>query len=271
MRHVEAAPAAVDTVALLRLAPLFARLPPDALAFLAQNARRERVSRGRILFHQATPANELWVVQRGGVKLIQHQPFGVPFAVRAVGPGGSVGLDVVAQQPRYSVSAVALCWSHLMAWSRDVVRRVTESNPALAIGAMRVLSGRLEDFRSRYRDLSHERAETRLARVLFRTYLEWTRAGDCGVARGGNGADHPMELPLSRRDLADIAGTTLYTVSRIVQEWERRGIVRAGRMRITLLMPTSLPLTRVKSGVPRAALTPTIATGDLLSSNVSPP
>jgi CRP-like cAMP-binding protein len=258
-----------ERIDFLRTAPLFARLRDDELAFLAQHACCERKPRAATLFHQSAPANEIWLLRRGGVKLVQQQIFGRPIAVRVVGPLGVLGLDVVAQNAAYSVTAETLCWSELLVWTRDIVRRVMEANPSLAVGAMQVLSGRLEDFRSRYRDVSKERAETRLARVLFRAFCEWTRATP--PTAGNDGRIDPVDLPLSRRDLADIAGTTLYTASRVVQDLERRGLLRAGRMRVTVLQPTSLPLTSVDGRMRLAKHARAVDTDGFRPSNVLPP
>jgi CRP-like cAMP-binding protein len=47
-------------------------------------------------------------------------------------------------------------------------------------------------------------------------------------------------LPLSRQDLAEMAGTTLSTVSRLISRWEAAGVVETGRGWILLLGPERL-------------------------------
>ena len=37
-----------------------------------------------------------------------------------------------------------------------------------------------------------------------------------------------------------MTGTTLYTVSRLLSDWERRGILRGGRQQIVLVNPRAL-------------------------------
>jgi CRP-like cAMP-binding protein len=44
----------------------------------------------------------------------------------------------------------------------------------------------------------------------------------------------------SRQDIAEMTGTTLFTVSRLRRAWEERGIVRSGRQRIILTNPHAL-------------------------------
>jgi CRP-like cAMP-binding protein len=47
-------------------------------------------------------------------------------------------------------------------------------------------------------------------------------------------------LALTRQDLAEMTGTTLYTVSRILSQWESQGLVRSGRERVVIRFPHGL-------------------------------
>lgn len=49
-----------------------------------------------------------------------------------------------------------------------------------------------------------------------------------------------IDFPLSRQDVAEMTGTTLYTVSRVLSAWESRGIVQSQRQRIVLTTPSAL-------------------------------
>jgi CRP-like cAMP-binding protein len=64
-----------------------------------------------------------------------------------------------------------------------------------------------------------------VARCLLRLARQTGQKIEGGVLIG---------LPLSRGDLAKIAGTTLYTVSRILSGWEQQGFVEAGRERVLI-------------------------------------
>jgi len=49
-----------------------------------------------------------------------------------------------------------------------------------------------------------------------------------------------IELSFTRQDLAEMSGTTLYTVSRVLSGWERQGLVEAGRERVLIRNPHGL-------------------------------
>jgi len=70
-----------------------------------------------------------------------------------------------------------------------------------------------------------------VARALLRLINQSSRKVDAGIL---------IDFPLSRQDLAEITGTTLHTVSRILSAWEQRGIVTSGRRKIVITRPRAL-------------------------------
>jgi CRP-like cAMP-binding protein len=49
-----------------------------------------------------------------------------------------------------------------------------------------------------------------------------------------------MEINLSREELAQVTGTTLFTVSRLLSDWQEEGIVTARRGGISVHDPDQL-------------------------------
>ena len=49
-----------------------------------------------------------------------------------------------------------------------------------------------------------------------------------------------LDLPLSRQDLGEMTGTTLYTISRILSQWEQNGLIQTGRERVVICNPHGL-------------------------------
>ncbi len=96
---------------------------------------------------------------------------------------------------------------------------------------MRILSERICEMQDRFRELATERVAQRVARALLRLVRQAGRRTEEGVL---------IDLPLSRRDLAELTGTTLFTVSRVLSEWEAAGTVRTGRRRVIVRSPHAL-------------------------------
>jgi CRP-like cAMP-binding protein len=101
----------------------------------------------------------------------------------------------------------------------------------MALNGLRMVAGRFRDLQRRYQELATERVERRVARTLLRL----TRQAGKGVPEGVL-----LDLPLSRQDLGDLTGTTLYTVSRILSRWEQDGLITTGRERVIVCKPHGL-------------------------------
>jgi len=51
-----------------------------------------------------------------------------------------------------------------------------------------------------------------------------------------------IDFPISRQDIAEMTGTTLHTVSRLLSAWEDHGLVKSGRQKVTVVEPHRLLL-----------------------------
>jgi len=122
---------------------------------------------------------------------------------------------------------LALCWD------ADVIRQAMLASSRLAVNALDLIGARLREAQDRLRELATERVERRIARALLRLAASATDGGEASAAV-------TFDFPLSRQDLAEISGTTLYTVSRVLTGWEQAEIVRAGRQSLTLRNPAAL-------------------------------
>jgi CRP-like cAMP-binding protein len=101
----------------------------------------------------------------------------------------------------------------------------------LGLNGLRLVAGRFQELQKRYRELATERVERRIARALLRLARQTGRRTEGGVL---------LDLPLSRQDLGEMTGTTLYTVSRTLSSWEQQRLIETGRERIIIRNPHGL-------------------------------
>jgi CRP-like cAMP-binding protein len=216
--------------ALARAAP-FQGLDQTTLAAVLAAARQRVVPAGRLFFREGEPARWLYVLVDGRVKLTQTGLDGHRVIVRLVGPGDLFGGIAALAETVYPASAEALEASQALAWSGPAIERLFRAHPQIAINVLRHLAQRVLELQDRLRELSTERVERRLARAVLRLLALAGQPGPEGVWLG---------LALSRQELAELIGTTLYTVSRILSRWEREGWVMAGRERLLVRAPQRL-------------------------------
>lgn len=197
-------------------APLFRGLAKPALAVIERSASEVTIARSQSFFHQGQPADHTFYLVYGQVKLSQVNENGEQVTPRTVGQGKLFGgVAAFGQQP-YPVSATAMSESKALRWSGQRLRQLMLEYPHMALNALDIVSKRLHDLQDRYHELATEQVAWRLQKALVRLSKQ-------------NPAPLPIRLNLSRQDLAEMIGTTLFTVSRVLKALAKTGVVELGR------------------------------------------
>jgi CRP-like cAMP-binding protein len=184
------------------------------------------VSAKTVLFHQGEPAQELIALGEGIVKVWQTGGSGDATTIHILGPGDMVGAVAVFRRVPYPATATAITDCHILAWPGSWALALMERYPVIRANALDFVGRRTEELANRLREMATERVDQRVARTLLRLADQTGHATPAGVEIG---------YPLSRQDIAEIAGTDLYTVSRILRRWAIQGFVSANRLHVVLL------------------------------------
>ncbi len=219
-------PELFEVVRRLQQVHLFAGLAPSELQEAARIAQWREVDRGQFFFQQGSTADVVYTLYLGRVKLIQSTPEGQQVMLRFIGPGEMFGPTAIVAGQLFPVSAQAVRWSQAVCWNGKVMARLMEDCPRIALNALSDLTARLKELQERYRELATERVERRVAHALIRLAGQAGWKTEDGIL---------IDMPLSREDLAEMTGTTLYTVSRMLSGWQRDGLLDIGRQRVTIL------------------------------------
>ncbi len=211
----------------LRQVVVFQNATDEDLDQIIQNSITRSIEEGEFFFFQGDQANYLYVLMSGQVKLLQTNPAGQQVNLRTIYPWQMFGaLGAVREQANYPASAQALENSTALAIKGAFLHEMMETRPYLSFDLMQLMTSYIQEMQARYRELATERVEQRIARALLRL-----------TAQSGQKVDEGIELAFSRQDLAEISGTTLYTVSRVLADWERQGLVKTGREQVHILNP----------------------------------
>lgn len=216
---------------LLEKIGLFAGLTEMELQAVVREAGDLKFEEGSFLFYQDDPAERIFVLKSGRIKLYQLSTDGQQVLMRVMTPGMMFAAISLVEGALYPVSAEAAEDSEVLYWSQQTLLRLLERYPVLALNAIKVLAGHVREFQDRYRELATERVERRIARAVLRLASQTGVKTDEGIL---------LNLPLSRQDLAEMSGTTLFTVSRTLSQWEEKGLVTAGRERLLIRFPHGL-------------------------------
>jgi CRP-like cAMP-binding protein len=212
---------------------------PLLLSGLSDHEQRELIAAARprqlkpreVLGQQGDPADVFALVQVGHLKLAQVSAAGAETLVRFVGPGDCYGAIVLVAGSRYPVSAIAVEPTRALTWTRPTIGGFAERLPRLKSNMFEEITRRMAGVLSINQELATERVPQRLATALI-------RLAEHGGAPTADGIH--ITHPVTRQELADLTGTTLFTVSRLMSQWEADGLLRTGRGDVTIVDPDGL-------------------------------
>jgi CRP/FNR family transcriptional regulator, nitrogen oxide reductase regulator len=212
---------------ILRRVSVFQNATDEDLDLIAGHVIERSIEEDEFFFFQGDPATYLYILVSGRAKLTQTNPSGQLVNLRTINEWQMFGaLGAVREGATYPASAQAMEYSTGLAIKSDYLHDLMQTRPYLSFDLMKLMTGYIQEMQERYRELATEKVERRIARALLRL------AGQMGTKLEGG-----IELSFTRQDLAEMSGTTLYTVSRILSDWERQGLVKAGRERVLIRNP----------------------------------
>jgi CRP/FNR family transcriptional regulator, nitrogen oxide reductase regulator len=215
----------------LRQVGVFQNATDEDLKLIAHNAIHRSIEEGEFFFFQGDPADYLYVLISGRAKLTQINSAGQQVNLRTISEWQLFGaLGAVRENALYPVSAQAMEQCTALAIESTYLHELMQTRPYLSFDLMKLMTGYIQEIQERYRELATEKVERRLARTLLRLTAQM----------GVKNADGGIELTFTRQDLAEMSGTTLFTASRVLSEWEKRGLVESGRERVVIRNPHEL-------------------------------
>jgi CRP-like cAMP-binding protein len=222
--------AAVDRSLVANL-PMFAGLSPAEQDELLREARSIRYAKDSAAFDQGAEADRFFLLLHGHLRVEKSTSQGHQSVVRYVSAGELFGVAQAMNLTHYPATAVAAVESIALAWPSSSWHRLIAKYPSLAASALQTVGSRLQDTQARVMEISNEQVEQRVAHALLRLAKQAGRKVDSGIE---------IDFPISRQDIAEMTGTTLHTVSRVLSAWESEGLVEGGRQRIVLRDPHRL-------------------------------
>lgn len=203
----------------------FRHLPDESLDALLQLAQTHLLTTGQAVFNQGDNADRFYVLLHGNMKVVQTTPDGEQVVVRYVIPGEVFGIAHAMRRPNYPATALAVHESLVLSWPSSTWDQFTTNNPHFALSVLQTVGQRLQDAHARIQELSTEEVEQRVARAILRLVDQSGKETDEGIV---------INFPITRQEIAEMTGTTLHTVSRLLSAWRNQGLVKSGRKRIVV-------------------------------------
>jgi CRP-like cAMP-binding protein len=211
-------------LALVSASPLFSGLSLNECSEIASCSEARYFGNNELLFMQGQPSLHLMVVQTGSIKLTQLSPCGLEVILWVAAMGESVALPTGSLICEHTCSARAMTDCTVLVWHSKRLECLLERFPQFGRNIGFILSDRLKSLEERFREVATEKVPQRLAFSLLRL-----------VKQIGKQAFGGTEVSLSREELAQMTGTTPFTVSRLLSKWGEERIVLSRREAVVIL------------------------------------
>jgi CRP-like cAMP-binding protein len=171
------------------------------------------------------------LLKSGRVKHTQLSADGNEVFLWMIGSGDAVNVQPESSTRGHTCTARAMEHCKALVWENGRLQALLNQYPRIRENISRILAGRLRELEERFREVATEKVATRLALTLLRL-----------VKRIGTHTSEGIQISLSREEMAQMTGTTLFTISRILSKWAERGIITARRESILIGDPKRLEL-----------------------------
>jgi CRP-like cAMP-binding protein len=219
-----------ERAAIIRRVSFCAGLPEQVIVDLAAIAAPLRRAAGVFIQFEGDPAEAMYVIAQGHVKIARTAASGREQVLYVLGPGGHFNTVPIFDGGTCPANAQALTDLRLLALPRDAMRGVVERHPALALALLQEFTGRLRHLVNLVDELALHTVHGRLAGLL----LAQAEAAERGAA----------EPPLTQAEMAARLGTVREMVGRALKTFEALGLIRVERGQIAILDKAGLAAQR---------------------------
>ncbi|MDG4875284.1 Crp/Fnr family transcriptional regulator [Mesorhizobium sp. WSM4935] len=198
---------------------------------IISQARSIRIARDQPVFEQEQEAHSFFLLLDGHVRVVKSTPDGQEVTVRYISPGELMGIASALGRTTYPANAVAAVDCVVLAWPSQLWPTFATRFPSFSANTYKVVGSRLQDAHTRVIEMSTEQVEQRVAHALLKLVKQSGKKTEEGIL---------IDFPISRQDIAEMTGTTLHTVSRLLSAWEDQSLVKSGRQRVVVVEPHKL-------------------------------
>ena len=222
-----AASSAVSTT-VLKSVPMFSGFSPDQLRALVTMIMRRAAPRGTAVLREGGPADCLYVVVSGRLKVLMGEADGKETILSIIGPGEFFGeMSLIDDNPR-SATVIAIEACELLALTRRDFRRCLVENSNLAMAVMRVLVRRLREADRKIGSLAMLDVYGRVARLLL------------DMSENVNG-QRVVTKRISKQDIAKMIGASREMVHKVMKDLQVNGYIEVQGSTIVLRDKSARP------------------------------
>lgn len=214
---------------LLRRIPLFSELSETELRELLAVSEKRRYPKGNIVLYRGDAGRIIYLILTGCVSVVLNDERGKEVILRKLEPGNYFGEMAVFDRMPRSATVITSEESEFLIVTENAIKGLIERNPKIALKLIREMSIRLRETNDQLSDLALLDVKGRIAKIL----LKLTRK--CAIEKG---VGYVVVSRPPVKEISAMSGASRETVSRVLGDFSREGIITLKRDRIIVYEET---------------------------------
>ncbi len=212
----------------------FCNLSPQALAEYDAMSSHVMLPMGSILFAEGQAARSVSVVCDGRIKLTRSSQDGKTLLVKIAKPGDVLGLSAALSKTPYEVTAQAIEHAQVKTFQQSDFLHFIQRHVEGSLHAAESIS---KEYRSALSDACRLALSSSIAGRVANLLLELAVEGEAQQH-----AQPEIHLPLTHEDLASMLGSSRESVTRVLNNFKRTGIIAIKGTKLTILRKEALEI-----------------------------
>lgn len=210
----------------IQSSPLLSCLTPEEMSSIARRSTHTHVGKGEYVWLEGGHGEHFGLVTSGFIKMVKGSSHGQEVTMELMGPGQIFGLNGAIEGAGCPLAAVAVTAAKYVRIPTSVFLPIYEANNAFKDRLIRTTALRMHSKINMIARMSSGRVGERIVAVLL-------LLGESFGYRDGK--EMHIDVPLTRQDVAEMAGTTVESCIRVMSSWQKQGLIRTERQHITIL------------------------------------
>jgi CRP/FNR family transcriptional regulator len=196
---------------------VLALMPAPDRADLARLAQVQSFRKGDLLFHAGAPSKHVYFLRNGRVKIYRPSPSGKEVILWLCLPGDMFGFADATLGGGRAVNAQACEQAEALCLSQSQLNSYLGTHPTTALLIMQVLASRLRALGDVMATIVNDDVQTRIMKLILRLAARYG---------AGAGQDLHLDIHLTHQEIADMVGTTRQSVTTVLSQLTRQGVMR---------------------------------------------
>jgi CRP/FNR family transcriptional regulator, cyclic AMP receptor protein len=205
----------IDSNITIKYVPIFYELNEEYQAKIEQMGIMRNYKKDTTILSKSYSGSGLYVITKGKVKVVENDSEGREIILEFLGEHDYFGEMSIIDNKYPSADVIAMEDTELFFLARDEFLNLLKENPNIGIALLEELTRRLRMSDSKIKSLSIANAEGRIAAAILQI------AENTGIIHQGS---VQVTLPY-QHDIANLAGTSRETVSRVMHALEKKGLI----------------------------------------------